>query len=235
MPVVFEGDGDALSSGGTAAQQTSPIYKVVSAFTASGDVQDYDSAKVAAIKSVLASAAGVGREQVSLTITAASVMITSEISVPDEATADSTSSSLATGIFASADALEAALSTGGVSGVTVAKIDQAPSAQAVLPASGGSVAIGIEVLAVAAVFAILVGLCAGYLYAKRGNGRRASRKSGSRIRLTTSSPEHTSSSRAGDTKVREVVFETELASVQPISMGDVDVRAAFDDERNLRT
>ena len=205
--LILDGDTSAaLSSGGGGSAQESTTYKatykVVTAFTASGDVQDYTAAKAAAIKAVLAGAAGVSADKVELSFASASVQITAEMSVADETTAESTSSALATGVFASAEALEQALSAGGVAGVTVAKIDTAPAAQVVAPAQASSTST-VTIAACAAVsFVVLVGLGAWCLHLKRTMARartpqRPARKAG---------------------RTAEVVIDKELGSTPPLTL-----------------
>jgi len=110
---------------------------VTVAFTASGDVSDYDTARQDLIKTVLAGEANVAPGAVALTITAASVTISATIAVADEATATSTAASLSSGIFASSSTLETALANGGVT-VTIATIDTAPTVATVGSSSGSS-------------------------------------------------------------------------------------------------
>ena len=84
-------------------------FKVVTEFTLAGTVNDYGASERLAIQKVLAAEAGVTTDAVSLTITSGSVVVAAEIYVADAATATTTSSTLSTGILASASALDTAL------------------------------------------------------------------------------------------------------------------------------
>ena len=84
-------------------------FKVKTSFTLAGTVNDYGASERLAIQKVLAAEAGVTTDAVSLTITSGSVVVAAEIYVADAATATTTSSTLSTGILASASALDTAL------------------------------------------------------------------------------------------------------------------------------
>lgn len=108
--------------------------KVTATFATAGEVADYNHALRSAIKAVIASAADVNPASVSLAVTAASVRIATTVVVANDAVATSTAASLASGIFASPAALQAALASGGVGGVVVTEITSAPvSTSSLLP------------------------------------------------------------------------------------------------------
>jgi len=94
------------------------------AFSASGDVSDYDQATQAGIQTAIASEAGVAVSAVSLDISAGSVIITATIAVPAAQVASSVDA-LSSGMFSSPSALQAALSSAGVA-ITVEAIQTAP-------------------------------------------------------------------------------------------------------------
>jgi hypothetical protein len=210
-PLVIEGVASAALSSGGGSPQESATYKVVTAFTASGDVQDYTTAKAAAIKSVLAGAAGVSTEEVHLSFTSASVLITAEIAMADEATAESMSSALAAGVLATPEALEKALSEGGVAGVTVAKIDILPVAQAVAPAQATSTVT--VAVCVGASVAVLVGLVMRYLSLKRA-------------RVVPPSQAHTQQPTSKGKRATEVIIHKELSSTPPLKWENSGIRAS---------
>ena len=108
------------------------VSYITTAFTVSGDVSDYDEAKQDGIKQVLATAAGVAKTAVELTIASASVKISATITAAavDAAT---TTATLSAGILANSSALESALASGGVSGVVVATITESPAVAASPP------------------------------------------------------------------------------------------------------
>ena len=80
-------------------------------FTLSGDPSDYGTEQEDAIKTVLAGEAGVSTSAVTLSITAGSVIVTAEISLPSFDVAATAATALSTGVLASAKALETALVT----------------------------------------------------------------------------------------------------------------------------
>jgi len=100
---------------------------VTAAFTASGDVGDYDASVQALVRRVIADGAGVDAAAVKLTLAAGSVAITCVVAAVTPAAATSIASTLASGIFASEEALQTALTAGGVNDVTVAAIIRTPS------------------------------------------------------------------------------------------------------------
>ena len=106
---------------------------VTIAFTASGDVGDYIQPTQDLIKQVIAEGAGVEMAAVQLVVTAGSVTITSVVGAATAAAAASIATALTSGIFASEEALQAALTTGGVNGITVATITSAPAVDGALP------------------------------------------------------------------------------------------------------
>jgi len=116
---------------------------VTTAFIASGNASEYDATRRSAIKRVIATAANVDIASVSLTIPRFSIMadalvaaykyfygtnitaaveITAEIIVANTAVANSIMSTLASGIFASPSALQAALASGGAPEIVVLEI-----------------------------------------------------------------------------------------------------------------
>ena len=86
-------------------------YTVVvkTSFTLGGELADFDDAKRTSIKRMLASAAKVPLDAVRLTISAGSVVVTSEIGVANQTAADAKVEALETGIMASPASLETAL------------------------------------------------------------------------------------------------------------------------------
>jgi hypothetical protein len=74
------------------------------------------------IRQLIAGWAGVMIPEVNLFLSAGSVTITAEITVSDAAAATSVASTLSSGVFASASALEDALVSGGVTGITIVRI-----------------------------------------------------------------------------------------------------------------
>ena len=105
---------------------SAPQVILTTSFVASGDVSDYDETTQDAIKAVVATEAGVDPSQVTLSISAASVLITATITVL-ETDGASVTTTLGDGIFQNAEALTTALTDAGVSGVTVATIESAPA------------------------------------------------------------------------------------------------------------
>jgi hypothetical protein len=103
-------------------------HGVSCAFSAAGDVSDYDEAKQEGIKGVLADAANVPSSAVTLDIKAGSVIITATIAVSDGEAASTVSTALSAGILSSEATLQAAFTAAGVTGVTVEAITAAPSA-----------------------------------------------------------------------------------------------------------
>ena len=91
---------------------------VKATFTLSGSVSDYGEDEVAKIAQTVADGAGVATSAVQIAVESASVKITATIAVAAGA-ATSTASSLSSGILASASALETALVSAGMLGVTV--------------------------------------------------------------------------------------------------------------------
>ena len=97
-----------------------PPSAVSVVFTLSGDVADYDTTKQDTIKGVVATAAGVATSAITLDIAAASVTVTATIAVADTPTAQSLKTSLATsGDLSSQSSLQSALTSAGLTGVTV--------------------------------------------------------------------------------------------------------------------
>jgi len=152
------------------------VSTVVAAFSASGDVSDYDQATQDGIKTAIASEAAIATTAVSLDISPGSVIITATVAMP-AAQAASSVDALSTGMFSSPSALQTALSAVGVVGVAVEAIQTAPMAISSLspPASppspspslvagqvAGKQGVGtglIAGIAVAAILAVLVPLC----------------------------------------------------------------------------
>ena len=91
----------------------SEVSYVSVAFTSSGDVSDIDDTAMAAIQSTFAAEAGVSASAVTVTVASASIVITVAIEVPTSA-AQSTASTLSTGIMVSATYLTTTLSVAGV-------------------------------------------------------------------------------------------------------------------------
>jgi len=160
------------------------VSTVVAAFSAGGDVSDYDQAALDGIKTAIAIEAAIATSAVSLDISPGSVIITATVVVP-AARAASSVDALSTGMFSSPSRLQKALSAAGVVGVAVEAIQTAPMAVSSLssPASppspspsseggidggaddvieGGKQGVGtglIAGIAVAAILAVLVPLC----------------------------------------------------------------------------
>jgi len=109
--------------------------KVRSRFSAAGDVSDYGDEQKAQMAAVFAAEAGVPVSSVVLTVEAGSVNIVVDILVDDEASATATETKLKDGVLASSSALDAALTSGGVSGVTVASVE-APTVEEAETGSG---------------------------------------------------------------------------------------------------
>ena len=108
---------------------------VVTAFSASGDVSDYDQARQDGIKIAVATEAGVAVTAVSLDISPGSVIITATIAVP-AGLASSSVGALSAGMFSSPGALQTALGSTGVLGITIEAIQTAPSIVSSLSADG---------------------------------------------------------------------------------------------------
>ena len=138
--------GVVVAGQGSAAPPAPPpgtiqVYEVTGAFIVQGTVDDYNTpSKKLAMAEVIANASSVEAEQVTITVAAASVRVEYAIRLDTEAAASSTASALVAtsgggggegGIFATASALEQALRAGGVTGVTVESIAQAPTVEAV--------------------------------------------------------------------------------------------------------
>ena len=130
-------------------------FSVSTTFSLSGSVSDYDSAAKESIKAVLADGANVSSSAVTIEITAGSVNVAAEIFVASAEAAETKSAALATGILASASALETALvaqfAADGVNAtVTVEEITAAPAVT-----SGG--------LGVGAIIGIIIGGVVAFL------------------------------------------------------------------------
>jgi hypothetical protein len=105
---------------------------VVVSFVLSGDVADYDATAISSLKTMIADGAGVASGAVSITITAASVLVTAVIATDDASAASAAASSLSSGIMASASTLSTALASANVdatvqSAPTVGSADDAPA------------------------------------------------------------------------------------------------------------
>ena len=104
-------------------------------------MSDYGDAEQASIQKVIATDAGVAPSDVTLTLTAGSVIVTASIAVADQSTATSMASSLADGALADPSTLQTALqtqfTTDGLSSatVTVEAITTGPVGQGI-PTSG---------------------------------------------------------------------------------------------------
>ena len=99
---------------------------VTAAFSASGDVSDFDPGVRQSLRAVIGASAGVPTTAVSLDVSAGSVIITATILVLTEM-ASETATALATSIFASPLALQSALADDGVGGIDVLNITHAPA------------------------------------------------------------------------------------------------------------
>jgi hypothetical protein len=152
-------------------------FKVKTSFTLAGTVNDYGAPEKLAIQTVLASEAGVTTDAVSLSITSGSVVVAAEIYVADAATAETTSSTLSTGLLASASALDTALTaqfTADGLSTAVVSVEALVAPTVDVPSGGteeegGDDTLVVVVAAVGGVAAVVVGvLC--YLKKKKGGG-----------------------------------------------------------------
>ena len=98
---------------------------MTTAFTASGDVSDFDPSKMEGIKTVFATAARVDPSVVTVTVTSASVLITVAIAFFSQTAATTAVSTLSTGILANQGSLAAALQAA-VPSIVVQAIVTAP-------------------------------------------------------------------------------------------------------------
>jgi hypothetical protein len=85
------------------------VHKVTTTFSLSGSVNDYDAKAQGAIKAVLANDANVSTAAVVLTLTAGSVIVTSDIFVESQSAAEQKTTALASGVLSDAAALTTAL------------------------------------------------------------------------------------------------------------------------------
>ena len=102
-------------------------HQVAAEFIAQGTVSDYQQAQRSAIANVFASEVGVAAEDVAVSVTAASVRISVEVTCASAAAASTAAQTLVRGSFSSSSALEAALAAGGVS-IVVEAISLGPVA-----------------------------------------------------------------------------------------------------------
>ena len=86
-----------------------PVFRITTSFSLSGSVSDYDQKTQGAIKAVLASEANVSTAAVVLTITAGSVLVTSDIFVESQAAAEQKAAALVSGVLQNATTLTKAL------------------------------------------------------------------------------------------------------------------------------
>ena len=118
---------------------TLSTFRVSTTFTLGGSVADFDETARASTRAVLATAAGVNASAVTLTVSAGSVVVTSEIIYESPAAATVSVSAMASGVLASASALQTALSTqfaaDGISGasLTVEAIMAPPTFTVIAP------------------------------------------------------------------------------------------------------
>ena len=110
---------------------------VTTSFVASGEPSDYSSTDRVSIRRMFANEMGVDVSAVTLTIAAASVLITAEITLPSTAAAMTAVSALNMGIMANASALTTALDTQASVSVSVASITS-PALASPLPSSSSS-------------------------------------------------------------------------------------------------
>jgi len=137
-----------------------PPAQITTTFTADGDVSTYTTTVQDSMKDVIANAANVTADKVGLSITAGSVVITVTIEVPATVAAQtSTSLSTGAGIFASPTNLQGALTSGGVTAVTVGAITAAPTVTAASPSPSSSSSD--DGLSTGALVGIIVGALAG--------------------------------------------------------------------------
>ena len=127
----------------TAPSAPPPAHRVSGEFTLSGgSPSDYDQAARASIKGVLAEAAGVSADAVSLTLTAGSVVVSYEIIVADATAAATSRDSLVAGPLATPAALQTALvdrfAADGVVSAPAVEVQALTPPQAVSVATGDS-------------------------------------------------------------------------------------------------
>ena len=139
----------------------------MSTFTLGGELATFDDAKRTSIKRMLASAAKVPLDAVRLTITAGSVVVTSEIGVANQTAADAKAEALEAGIMASPASLETALRDAFVEDgvdaatITVQEITSAPTVSAPTPAGSPIVAAQVSSLSSASESSSTVPIVAG--------------------------------------------------------------------------
>ena len=139
-----------------------------------GAVEDYGARQQTAIKNVLAAAAGVATNAVTLEILAASVIINAEIIMTSQAQASNAAAPMATGIFSSETALQAALVEAyeeeglDADSLVVEAITTAPAAQVASTSATGEGMSGMAIawIVVAAVVVLLAVLAAVFFYRK---------------------------------------------------------------------
>ena len=85
------------------------MFKVTSSFALGGEVSDYDDAAQASIRKMLANEAGVPVSAVTLSVSAGSVLVDSEITLASQAEANVSAEKLAAGVFSDSKVLEVAL------------------------------------------------------------------------------------------------------------------------------
>ena len=158
------GGGGGGGDGGGAAPSPPRQAVLRLAFSASGDVGDYDAPRRVAIQSVLAVEAGVARSAVTLEIAAASVSIQAAISLLADA-APTAADALSAGILASPAALTAALAREpAAAGIEVVAITAAPSVDAT---DSGDMDVTVIAVAVVVVGCALLALCLLYRRCRR--------------------------------------------------------------------
>ena len=119
------------------------MFKVTCSFALGGEVSDYDDVAQASIRKMLAKEAGVSVSAVTLSLSAGSVLVDSEITLASQADANASAEKLAAGVFSDSKVLEAALkdqfTTDGVTSVKVVvqQIAVTPS----VSSSGSSIAL----------------------------------------------------------------------------------------------
>jgi len=142
--------------------------EIKSSFTIPGAVSDVTQTQKDQMKAVIAGEAGVPTSDVTLSLSAGSVVVDVTISVP-ETIASSVESTLDTGIMKDASSLQAALVAGGLTGVTVAELTPPSTVSTVtkeeMPAG---VLVILIIVAIVAVFAVF---CICYLIQQEKKGK----------------------------------------------------------------
>ena len=161
---ITSGFEEACASAPAAAAAPATTYKVATAFTLSGSLSDYGALAQASIKAVLVAAAvaagitTVAPSDVSLTLTAGSVIVAAEITAPNQAAATTISTALSNGPLASQAAMQNSLAALGVS-TTVSAIT--PPTVVASSRGGGGIGAGVIIVIVIVVLLVLAVIAFG--------------------------------------------------------------------------